>query len=262
MISMAALGLPAAAAAWSHNEEERRKALFSYLGAGLPFLIWDNIARGSTVSCTSIERSLTTEFYTDRVLGEFEDRDGADLHRPGVHRQQHRAQGRSRVAIADRTARHRPPDPENRKFKHADIIAWTDANRGHILQAAYTILLGNPRRGEGEHAEAPTRFKVWWDVVGSAVEYAAKLVADENKALVADPDRECPAEDIAFKDLFLDSEADEEETSSLAQVLETIRREWPSGARLATSSNTSEEVTIFKTMGRRCPGPLLALLSS
>ena len=32
MISMAVLGMPAAAAAWSPSEEERRKALLAYLG--------------------------------------------------------------------------------------------------------------------------------------------------------------------------------------------------------------------------------------
>jgi hypothetical protein len=44
MISMAAVGIPAAAAAWSPNEEERRKALFAYLGMGLPMLVWDKIS--------------------------------------------------------------------------------------------------------------------------------------------------------------------------------------------------------------------------
>jgi hypothetical protein len=39
MISTAVRGLPASAAAWSPNGEERRKALFSYLGAGLDLLV-------------------------------------------------------------------------------------------------------------------------------------------------------------------------------------------------------------------------------
>jgi hypothetical protein len=45
------------------------KALFAYFLEGVPFLVWDNIARGTTISCPSIEKSLTAEFYTDRVLG-------------------------------------------------------------------------------------------------------------------------------------------------------------------------------------------------
>jgi hypothetical protein len=69
MIVEAATGLPAQAAAWSTDPEERRKALFSYLDLGLENLIWDNIAKGSAISDPSIEKSCTLEFYTDRVLG-------------------------------------------------------------------------------------------------------------------------------------------------------------------------------------------------
>ena len=59
MISMAILGIPACAAAWSKDEDERRKALLSYFSAGVPMLTWDNIARGSTISCPHIEKALT-----------------------------------------------------------------------------------------------------------------------------------------------------------------------------------------------------------
>ena len=70
MIALAVLGLRAAAAAWSPSEEERRKALFSYLREGVPFLPWDNLPRGAAISCPSIEKSLTTETYSDRILGD------------------------------------------------------------------------------------------------------------------------------------------------------------------------------------------------
>ena len=51
MISAAVLGTKAAAASWSPNEEERRKALFAYLATGLAMLIWDNIPLGVTIGC-------------------------------------------------------------------------------------------------------------------------------------------------------------------------------------------------------------------
>ena len=69
MLFLAATGYKAPAAAWSSSEEERRKCLFSYLGEGVPAVVWDNIPRGSTISCPSIEKSLTAEVYSDRVLG-------------------------------------------------------------------------------------------------------------------------------------------------------------------------------------------------
>jgi hypothetical protein len=147
MISMAAVGLSAAAAAWAYHEEERRKALFAYLGAGLQLLVWDNLPRGLAVSSASVEKALTSEFYSDRVLGVTDTRTvpaytvqvftGNNIGPKGdlVSRSL-----TARLGV-DR------PDPENRKFNRTDEpVTWTSRHRGEILQACYTILLGNPRR--------------------------------------------------------------------------------------------------------------------
>ena len=69
MLLMAVTGVRPSAAAWSPNEEERRKALFSYLLAAVPAIVWDNIPRGTQISCPHIEKSCTTALYSDRRLG-------------------------------------------------------------------------------------------------------------------------------------------------------------------------------------------------
>jgi hypothetical protein len=69
MLIMAVTGLWPAAAAWSTNEEERRKALMSYFLYGVPYILWDNIARGTQISCPHIEKSCTAAYYSDRKLG-------------------------------------------------------------------------------------------------------------------------------------------------------------------------------------------------
>jgi hypothetical protein len=69
MLIMAVTGLWPAAAAWSTNEEERRKALMSYFLYGVPYILWDNIARGMQISCPHIEKSCTAAYYSDRKLG-------------------------------------------------------------------------------------------------------------------------------------------------------------------------------------------------
>jgi hypothetical protein len=243
MISMAALGLPAAAAAWSPSEEERRKALFAYLGSGLPLLVWDNLPRGTVVSCPSIEKALTTEHYSDRVLGETEIKT-VPAYTVQVFTGNNvgpRGDLASRSLIA-RLAVDRP-DPENREFKCPDPLAWTDAHRGRILQALYTILLGNPRRGEMKSGltPPPTRFKEWWDMVGSAVEHAAeqhaRLSENEIRWLVGESHPTCPASKIEFKKLFLGSEQDDEQASSLAIVLDVLRRLWPEGFQASDVSH-------------------------
>ncbi len=230
MLFLAATGCRAAAAAWSPNEEERRKCLFSYLGEGVPGVVWDNIPRGSTISCPSIEKSLTAPVYSDRVLGQTGTRTvpattvnfftGNNIAPRGD------MASRSLQARLDVSR----PDPENRVFKHADPIAWTIDHRGNILRALYTILLGNPRLRDRAPAAAETRFKTWWHLVGSAVEHAARHT--EYAAAVAfDRNKDCPPVAISFRTLFLSSEADEEQTSSLATVLDVLRRRWPGGCK-------------------------------
>jgi len=54
MITLAALGHRAAAAGWSENSEERKKALFSYLRQSVACLVWDNIPRGAAISCARL----------------------------------------------------------------------------------------------------------------------------------------------------------------------------------------------------------------
>jgi hypothetical protein len=69
MIVEAVTGSPAAASAWSPNEEERRKALLSHFMHGGSYILWDNIAHGTQISCPHIERSCTIALYEDRKLG-------------------------------------------------------------------------------------------------------------------------------------------------------------------------------------------------
>ena len=136
MLSMAVFGRRAAAAGWSSSEEERRKALFSYLGEGMPMLVWDNIPRGALISCPSIEKSLTAEAYCDRVLGESATRTvpacvamfftGNNIAPRGD------MASRSLIVrlSVDRL------DPENREFQHADPLAWTESLSGRSAACA------------------------------------------------------------------------------------------------------------------------------
>jgi hypothetical protein len=226
MVAAGVLGHSAAAAAWSKNEEERRKALFAYLIEGVPLLVWDNIPRGATISCPSVERSLTAEFYTDRLLGASATKSvfpgtiqgftgnnagpGGDLSSRSL---------RSFLEV-DR------PDPENRAFMHPDPIAWTRAHHGQILRALYTILLGNPRRAAKWSGAPATRFREWYDLVGSAVEFGSEVVTAEIGGFVADALPQCPPQPISFKDLFTAGEERDEENGGLAELLRLLRAKY------------------------------------
>ena len=97
---------------------------------------------------------------------------------------------------------------------------------------------------------AETRFKGWWHLVGSAVEHAAKL----NKQAVR------------FRDLFLSGEAEEEQSSSLATVLDVLRKHWPesfTASDVATFSGKAlEEAIEFKAALEAASGKPLVVLTA
>ncbi len=211
MLITAVTGLRPAAAAWSTNEEERRKALMSYFLYGVPYILWDNIARGTQISCPHIEKSCTSAYYSDRKLGVSE---MVCTAASTIHFFTGNNIG-ARGDLASRSLHIRLDvnrvDPENRPFKHPDPIGWTEKHRGEILAALYTILLGNPHLKAARDAEGKTRFKMWWRLVGSALENAAKLAEQE----------------LDFQKLFVTQEEDDEESASLADVLEVLVKKWP-----------------------------------
>jgi hypothetical protein len=230
MLLVAVTGLRPSAAAWSSNEEERRKALLSYLMEALAAIIWDNIPRGTQIACPHIEKSCTAAFYSDRRLGVSE---MVAVSASVVHLFTGNNIG-PRGDLASRSLLVRleidRADPENRAFKHPDPVGWTEANRPKILRALYTILLGNPVSQPSSTVAPHTRFKVWWRLVGSAVEHAAKEhardTAERVAAVVIDAPASPPVE-VNFRDLFLSQEQDDEENASFCDALSALAAKWP-----------------------------------
>lgn len=109
---------------------------------------------------------------------------------------------------------------------------------------------------------------MWWHVVGSAVEHAAKLhateAADRIAALVDDPS-DCPPREISFRKLFLNAEAEEEQTSTLATVLNTMRSRWPNGFKAADvaafAGMASDDAIEFKAALEQASGKPLPIIT-
>ena len=199
----------AVAASWSVNEEERRKAFFAVAREGHGILMIDNIPRGTVIRDATIERFATSAEVRDRVLGE--SRTEA-VRSPVVvltgNALQMGGDSGSRTLTIELTADR--PDPENREFKHPDILGWCDRNRAQILKAALTILLGNPTL-RSRTAKIETRFKAWFVLVGSAVEHAAALAG-------------MPARMV---DLFAQSEGEDDTVSVLVELLALLLQAFP-----------------------------------
>jgi hypothetical protein len=219
MILEAVTGAPASASAWSTNEEERRKALLAYFMYGVPYILWDNVGRGTQISCPNIEKSCTSAYYSDRKLGvsEMVSTAAATIHIFTGNNVRPRGDLASRSLQARLDANR--IDPENREFKHPDPLGWTRANRNKILVALYTILLGNPALDLAADAPMKTRYKLWQRIVGSAVEHAAQCALETNPDIDHLPDKPDLPD---FGALFLSQEVDEEDADSLAELLDTF----------------------------------------
>ncbi len=239
MLTMAVIGVRAAMAAWSTNDEERRKTLMAQFMSGVSYIAWDNIERGSQVSCPHIERASTAMFYNDRKLGVTEIVHAAASAIQFFIGNNIRPRGdlASRSLIIELAVDR--PDPENRDFKHPDPIDWTETNRAKILRSLYTILIGNPQLKLPRDAPAQTRFKLWWRLVGSAVEHATKLYVGNDV--------------FNFKELFVRQEETQDEDSVLlADVLDLMKKQWPVDF---TSSDVAELINDHE--GKLC-NPLLS----
>jgi hypothetical protein len=88
--------------------------------------------------------------------------------------------------------------------------------------------------GEPADAEARTRFKMWWRIVGAAVEHAASLAGHP----------------LDFRELFLSQEEDDEEAAALAAALDVMANKWTMSfkasevADLANDRSTTAGVTL------------------
>ena len=220
MVVAAVTGKKAPATAWGADQEERRKAMLPHLRGGVPAIVWDNIKDGLAISCTTLEAVSTSATYNDQVLGASKNETvsastimiltGNNISPIG--------------ALASRSFEARinvdRADPENRPFQHPDPIAWTLDHRSEILAAMYTLLLGNPQLKRAEPAK--TRFKDWWNLIGSAVEHAAVeliKVQEEREAAGAEPcEGNLKATQIDFAAMIAELEDADEGVAGLAEI--------------------------------------------
>ena len=215
MISTAVFGRPAAAANWSPAEEERRKAIFSYYAAGIGLLVWDNIPRGSAISCPTIEKALTAAELSDRILGE-----SRTMVVPATTIQAFTGNNVSpKGDLSSRSMSIRldvqRADPENRQFKHPDPIGWTLANRRKLLKALYVLLMVDREMP----ADIPTRFKEWWSLIGHPIELCA---------------------DVSFVDIFRKNDEFDEEANAVASLFSDLRKIY--GDRHFTAANIARHL--------------------
>jgi hypothetical protein len=204
-------------------------------------IAWDNLPRGSCISCPVIEKSLTSPTIKDRILGgsttsvvpatTIQFFTGNSLEPAGE------MLSRSFVIQIEVDR----PDPENREFRHSDPIGWTLQHRAVILRSLYSLLVWNRdmRISAGERSQDKTRFKRWWRLCAEPLERVAG---------------------VNFEAILRAREAEDPEQSALATLLRVLQEHFsdawftagdlanladPSGFQTADTASGSESVRVL-----------------
>jgi len=188
MISEALFGRAASAAAWSSNPETRRTALFSYLLAVTPLLLWDNIARETALNCDYVNAALTSPTISDRMFHTQTTREAAATTIQVFTGNSIIASGDMRSRVFKAALMVDREDPENRPFKRPDPLCWTRQKRAVILRDLYTILCWKP----DAPAREKTRMKTWFRMIGHPLELLSGVDFESmiSESGGADPTRE------------------------------------------------------------------------
>jgi len=153
------------------NDDEWRKKITAVLLKGPPLVLLDNIPDNSTIDAPPLAALLTTNFWSDRLLGK---NDNVQLPSRAVWV----ATGNNLRVAGDMPRRcytvrmdANSERPWTRTgFRHADLEQYAAANRGKLLAAAFTLIrswfaAGKPR------ADVPAfgSFQEWADTVGGVL---------------------------------------------------------------------------------------------
>jgi hypothetical protein len=163
------LGREMPVSSYAHDADEMRKKLTAIAIAGDRMILLDNLE--GVFGNDALDRALTATRWKDRILGKSEEVELPLI--PAWY-----ATGNNVQVAADTTRRiiHIRLDcltekPEERSgFRHQNLLAWIDANRGRLLIAALTILSAYLKRGRASPDLKPFgSFEGWSSVVREAV---------------------------------------------------------------------------------------------
>jgi hypothetical protein len=172
VLTIPALGRPAAAMTEGRDEDEWRKRLTSKLRNGPAFVLIDNLKR--KLDSAAVSAAITADSWEDRIMGV------SEMARMPV-RCAWVATGNNPALSAEITRRcirirldAKSPEPWlGRKFRHDNLGAWALENRGRLVWAALTMIRAwiaagrprgdNPRLGRCER---------WSDAMGGILALA------------------------------------------------------------------------------------------
>ena len=173
-----ALGRPPAVMGTGGSDEEMDKRITALAMAGDPVVQLDNIGRGDALGGPALDRALTAEVWTGRVLGEsriFTAPLRCVFFATGNNVAFAADTPRRVVPVRLESPHERPEDRDPAAFRHPDLKRYVRANRGRLLAAGMTLLrayfvAGRPEPPGGRRALGS--FEGWSETVRDAVVWA------------------------------------------------------------------------------------------
>jgi len=173
LISVVATGDVCAGQSLSGQDEEVRKMLTAELRLGRPIILLDNVDERSEVNSPALAAALTSDIWTDRVLGTSE-----KVFLP--NRALWLMTGnnpRFSLEIARRIVRVRI-DPKTERpwlrggFKHPEILEWSKENRGSLIWALLVLIQKWLAEGRPAGTKSLGSFGGWAHVIGGILKTA------------------------------------------------------------------------------------------
>lgn len=154
------------------SEEETRKQITTLLATGSPFLIFDECPE---IGGKSINRLSTARTWSDRMLG-------GNKRATLANRAVIAFTGNNVEVLGDTIRRYFAIElyyddeyPENRPesvFRHPDVEAWTEKNRGRLLTAVFTLIRAWQVADRPKRKTSFGSFERWEAVIGGVIENA------------------------------------------------------------------------------------------
>jgi hypothetical protein len=171
VISLVALGRPAAVMTEARDEDEWRKRLTAALREAPTLLLLDNV---HSLDSPSLSAAITAIDWSDRILGESEMRSWpvrcvwvATGNNPSVSPEV------MRRTISIRLDAGLAHPWERQTFTHPDLRAWTRENRGRLVWAVLTLVRAWVTQGRPKSTVPPPgNFEAWAAVIGGILEVA------------------------------------------------------------------------------------------
>ncbi len=204
IVSLTAFGQPACIDGYPTTDEELSKRIDAFAFEGRNLVVLDNIKRATLIRSQVLERTITAETSSGRILGStstFSRSNGMTFVATG---NSVRVDGDLATRCLSIRLEAPPTRRSERYYSRPDIRQSVLAQRQKAIAAALTILAGWAQSREVA-GSGGIRFPDWFRTVGAAIEHATRLY-DINSPVkfssLLEESVSASEEDIALRDLF------------------------------------------------------------